>query len=119
MNRNTNLFMAGAVLSFALAVCHIAVVALSLGGYLFPMLVVAAIWVLIGLGLLREWRWLAFVAFLAALAGGILAMGQVVSLVGLVQFGFGLVLLVNCLIAVVLFILLWRNEAKTDPLSGT
>ena len=75
MFRMNNEFSMAAMAVLVSAFLHIVVIIVSGGGFIVPMLAGAVGWFLIGAGLQRGWRWLAHIAFLGAMFGGVVAMG--------------------------------------------
>ncbi len=78
------------------------------------MLVGAVVWVLIGVGLMRHLRWLAYIAFLLGLMGAIYAFGAGMSAFGMLSLTFFGIALADLLAVVLLFAILWRNR----PVAG-
>ena len=98
---------AGRLLFLSVAL-HLVVIAVSGGGYFVEMLAGAVIWAAIAYGLMRGMRWLAFIAFLLAMGGGIVAMGYGMGTFGLTSIAFLAITAVDWLAAALLFVALWR-----------
>lgn len=91
------------------AVLH--VIALPLGGFeasLGLAIIGAAIWAALALGLWQGFRFMAYLAFVMALIGISGALSVVVTSLGLEQGVWSAILVTDVLIALTLFILLWR-----------
>jgi len=92
-------FRVAALFLLLSAVLHLVVIAVSGGGFLMPMIVGAIMWFVIGAGLQRGLRWLAYVAFLLAMIGGVYAMGVGMGQTGLTQMAlFGIMVFTLALI---------------------
>lgn len=111
MIKTTRRYRAAASLIFVLAALHVVVASFAFPDYGWRMIVVAGIWTLLGLGLMRGWRWCAYLAFLGAIFGISVSLGSALVAVGLVAILFWLIVLTNLIAAVVLFGLLWSNRA--------
>ena len=107
--RNDGPYSRPALLLLVSAVLHLLVIVLSLGGYVLPMLVGAVVWVVIAAGLQRNWRWLAYLAFLLAIIGGIVAMSNGMATSGIVAIAFWSMMALDWVAAAFLFLLIWRD----------
>ena len=103
---------AGAVL--VSAVLHVVVIVVSGGGYVVPMLAGAVGWFVIGAGLQRGLRWLAHLAFLLAMIGGVVAMAYAMGAFGLTALAFWGIVAADCAAAVLLFVALWRGPQLVE-----
>ena len=113
MNLSINYHRVAAVL-FISALPHVAVIILSGGQFIMPMIAGSILWAVIGYGLLGQRRWLAYIAFVAALAGAIYALGFGMSQPGAVGMAFMGIAGANLIAVLLLFVILWRkNPAKT------
>ena len=102
-----------AVLLIAVSiVLHLVVIAVSGGGFLVQMLGAAIVWGLVAAGLARGWRWLAYIAFLLALVGGIVAMSYGNATFGLTALAFYGIMAADWLAALALFIAIWRDPVR-------
>lgn len=105
-----------AVLLIAVSVVlHLVVIAVSGGGFVGPMLAGALIWAVVAVGLNRGWRWLAYIAFLLALVGGMVAMANAQSTFGLTSLTFWGIVAMDWLAAVALFVAIWRDPVRPEP----
>ena len=102
-------FRFAALLLLLSAVLHIVVIFVSGGGFLVPMIAGAIMWFVIGAGLQRGMRWLAYIAFLFAMVGGVYAMGAGMGQTGLPQLALFGIMTVDWIAVVLLFIVLWRS----------
>ena len=87
MTKTERKYISAAYLMFASAALHLPIAALAFGQYGLQMIVAALLWTLLGLGVMRYWRWCAYLAFLglifgvsAALAGGLGTTGFISAL---------------------------------------
>ncbi len=101
-------FRVAALFLLLSAVLHLVVIAVSGGGFLMPMIVGAIMWFVIGAGLQRGLRWLAYVAFLLAMIGGVYAMGVGMGQTGLTQMALFGIMGADWIAAVLLFGALWK-----------
>lgn len=115
MDFSSNYHRAAALL-FVSAVLHLVVLVLSGGSYLMEMLIGLVVWTLIGFGLMRHWRWLAYIAFLLGMMGAIFAFGVGMSEFGLVRLSLFGIAIADVLAVLVLFALLWRNRPTSDAI---
>ena len=102
-------------LMFVSAVLHLAAMMASSGSTVAAMVVGMIVYAVVGIGLLRGWRWFAYVGFLAALIGGIVAMAtaaQGTTLESTILWG---IVIVDWLAAVWLLVQLWRSA---EPVIG-
>ena len=100
-----------ALLLLLSAMLHLVVIAVSGGGFLVPMIGGAIMWFVIGAGLQRGLRWLAYIAFLLAMFGGVYAMGTGMGQTGLTQMALFGIMGADWLAAVLLFGALWKAPA--------
>ena len=114
MFRMNNEFSMAAITILVSAILHIVVIVISTNDFLAPMLAGAVGWFLIGAGLQRGWRWLAHIAFLCAMIGGVVAMGYAMGQSGVVSYTFWGIVLADWIGAVLLFVALWRSPAARD-----
>lgn len=82
------------------------------------MLAGAIIWAVLAAGLLRNYRWVAYLAFLAVLIGTLFAFGFALSSPSLVQFLFWGIFLTDLLAVAILFGILWLQKAERSLESG-
>ena len=101
-------FRMAALLLLVSALLHLVVIAVSGGGFLVPMIGGAIMWFVIGAGLQRGMRWLAYIAFLLAMIGGVYAMGVGMGQTGLTQMALFGIMAVDWIAAVLLFGALWK-----------
>lgn len=101
-------FRMAAMLLLVSAALHIVVIAVSGGGFLVPMIAGAMMWFVIGAGLQRGMRWLAYIAFLLAMIGGVYAMGTGMGQTGLTQMALFGIMAADWIAAVLLFVALWK-----------
>lgn len=74
------------------------------------MIVAAGVLIALGLGLLKEWRMAAYLAFLATIFGISASLGGALGSAGLVAGLFWLILTVELVGAIILFGLLWASK---------
>jgi hypothetical protein len=102
-------FRFAALLLLLSAVLHIVVIIVSGGGFLAPMIAGAIMWFVIGAGLQRGMRWLAHIAFLLAMIGGVYVMGVGMGQTGLTQYALFGIIAADWIAAVLLFGALWKS----------
>lgn len=107
-------FRMAALLLLISAAMHIVVIAVSGGGFLVPMIVGAVMWFVIGAGLQRGLRWLAYFAFLLAMIAGVYAMGTGMGQSGLTQMAFYGIMAADWIAAALLFVALWKTPAPVQ-----
>ena len=105
----TNNYHRAALLFFVSAALQVVVIAVSGGEFLAQMLGAAVLWVLLGLGLMREWRSIAYFAFVLGLMGMIVALGFGMSEFGLTATAFMGIAAADLLAVVLLFGTLWQS----------
>ena len=110
----SNSYHRAALMFFLSATLHVVVIVLSGATYLASMVSGLLICIVLALGLMRQWRWLAYFAFLAALVGAIVAFGNGMAEFGLVQTAFFGIALADLAAALILFGLLWRSAPKVE-----
>ncbi|MDN5787848.1 hypothetical protein [Pseudorhodobacter sp.] len=109
MTRQNRKYQAAALLLFLAAALHAPILFLD-GQARQPAMIAAIIfWLMLGFGLLRGLRPVAYLGFLTGLAGAIAALYLAMSAAGLVSAVYALILAVNAAAAVVLFGLLWTR----------
>lgn len=103
-------YISAATLAALSAILH--VIALPLSGFaanLGPAIIGAGVWAVLAFGLFRGARGIAYIAFLMALIGISGALSVVMTTpAGLVQWVWISIILADALVAVTLFMLLWR-----------
>lgn len=114
MMKSDSPFSTAALLLLVSAFLHLVVLGVSFGSYLVPMIGGAIMWFVIGAGLQRGLRWLAHIAFIVAMLGGIYAMGVAMGETGLTQLALYGIMAVDWIAAVVLFVALWRSPQIAD-----
>lgn len=105
-------YQAAAFLFFLSALFHLPVLILDFTTYGISMLVTVATWVLLGYGLMRGMRGVAYLAFIALLFGLVVALGSAMNAIGIVAICFWLIFIIELLAAFVLFRILWANRAQ-------
>ncbi|WP_163851385.1 hypothetical protein [Pseudooceanicola aestuarii] len=90
------------------AVIHLPVAALDFASYGVSMIVGAALWSVLGLGVWRGWRWCAWLGFLGLAFGLSVAIAGAMGTFGLLATLFLAMALTDLAGAAVLFTLLWR-----------
>ncbi len=73
------------------------------------LLIAGGLWFLVMLGLLREWRWVAYIAFIYSLIGSIAAMSGAMGPSTVPSLLYILMVLADVLAGVFLFKILWKN----------
>jgi hypothetical protein len=101
-------FRLAALFLLTSAVLHLVVIAVSGGGFLVLMIVGAVMWFVIGAGLQRGLRWLAYIAFLLAMIGGVYAMGTAMGQTGLTALALFGIMAADWIATVLLFGALWK-----------
>ena len=96
------------------AALHIVVIIVSGGGFLVPMIGGAIGWFVIGAGLQRGMRWLAHIAFLLAMIGGVYAMGTAMGQTGLTAMALFGIMAADWIAAALLFVALWKSPAPVQ-----
>ncbi|MGY3439040.1 MULTISPECIES: hypothetical protein [unclassified Marinovum] len=114
MTRDERTYTAAATLMFLSAGLHLPIAALSPAAYGGASIIAAVLWALLGLGLLRAWRWCAYPALLAMMFELSFALGGAMETFGAMAGLFWALVAVNLVAAAVLFPLLWARKA-TDP----
>lgn len=102
-------YLAAATLAGVGAALH--VVALPLSGFaanVGPSVIGAVIWVTLALGLWRGSRFVAYLAFLMALIGFSASLSIAMTSIGLSQWVWSAIMVVDALVALTLFVVLWR-----------
>lgn len=107
-------FRMAAVLLLVSAALHLVVIAVSGGEFLVPMIVGAVMWFMVGAGLQRRMRWLAYIAFLLAMIGGVYAMGTGMGQTGLTQMALFGIMAADWMAAVLLFVALWKSPKQLE-----
>lgn len=99
------------------AALHIAVVLVSLGGYLVPMLSGAVLWTICAFLLPQAGRWFAgLVFFLALFAAATIPLAGALSEFGLVSIAFWGIVFADLAAAIMLFLTLWRPAPERADL---
>lgn len=109
MDRDERLYLSAAVFLLVSGVLHLGVT--LLGGFsTFGLLLalVAPFYGLIALGLLRNWRWLAWLAFVLLLIGSVGAFTETAGPITGPAWIYWVILLANLGALVTLFTILWR-----------
>lgn len=101
-------FRMAALVLLVSALLHLVVIAVSGGAFLMPMIGGAIMWFVIGAGLQRGMRWLAYIAFLLAMIGGVYVMGTGMGQTGLTQMALFGVMAADWIAVVLLFGTLWK-----------
>lgn len=114
MEQSQSPFRLAALLLLVSAALHIVVIAVSGGGFLVPMIVGAVMWFVIGAGLQRGLRWLAHIAFLLAMIGGVYAMGTGMGQTGLTRMALFGIMAADWIAAVLLFGALWKSPKQVS-----
>jgi hypothetical protein len=114
MLKSESPFRVAAMALLVSAVLHIVVIVVSGGGFLVPMITGAIMWFVIGAGLQRGLRWLAHIAFLIAMIGGVYAMGTGMGQTGLTQLALFGIMAADWFAAVMLFCALWRGPVAAE-----
>ncbi|MHA3913705.1 hypothetical protein [Halovulum sp. GXIMD14793] len=92
------------------AALHLAVIAVSLGGYLLPMIIGALLWLTCASLLQLGNRWLAGLVFLIAIfAAATVPLAYAMSETGLISMLFFVIVLSNAAAALALFAALWTS----------
>ena len=99
---------------FLAALLHLPVLALGFASYALVAGLVIVIWLALGAGLMRGYRGVAYLAFLAALIGAVAAFGAALGNVGLLGALLWGILGVDVLAAGVLFGILWRARTPAE-----
>ena len=99
----------GTLLILVSAMLHILTfVAGGFASEMMAFLPLGLVFGLIAFGLSRGWRWLAYVAFLAAMIGAVFVLSYLWTPIAAPQWTLISIIAVNCLAAAALFAALWR-----------
>ena len=112
MIRTKSIFNLAAFLALLNTIIH--VIGAAMAGFAsaaMPVIVGAVIWLIFTIGFKANLRWMAYFAFLFALFGGIYAYATATSS-PIPYWASMAIVLLDVLIAVVLFVLIWRRPAK-------
>ena len=101
-----------ALATFISAALHIVVILLTGSEHLTSMIAGVVIWTLIGLGLMRQMRLVAYLGFLMGLLGVIVSLGFGMSAFGAERYAFLGITLFDLLAVIFLFGILWRTPQK-------
>lgn len=115
MTRAERNYRAAAILLFLSAALHVPVLVLAYPTFLIQLIIAIGVWLLLGLGLLRGRRWVAYLAFVAMLAGTVSALGAAMSSFGTVALFYWLIVAVGVIAVAVLFGLLWGRASTPIP----
>jgi len=110
MTRTERKYHAAAILLFLSAALHVPVQFLAFGAVWFHTIIAVGALTLLGFGLMRGLRWVAYVAFLAVLAGAVSSLGAAVASTGWVATFWWGILALDLLVGAVLFGILWSNK---------
>ena len=110
----SNSYHRAAFMFFLSAALHVVIITLSGGTHLMQMFLGLFIGVFLALGLMRQWRWFAYFAFLAGLVGTIVAFGFGIVDFGLIQTTFFGIALADLTATLILFGVLWRSEPNLE-----
>ncbi|WP_420860539.1 hypothetical protein [Algirhabdus cladophorae] len=109
LNRTQRLFLTAGVLMLINAGLHILAPLVSgFGSDALMLIPVGVLYGLFGWGLMRGWRWLAYIVFLICLIGGVYAY-MIASATSVPAWWMGLIVAADVLVIVTLFLLLWRR----------
>ncbi|MCG3268340.1 hypothetical protein [Yoonia sp. I 8.24] len=112
MTRQERKYTAAAALLFASAALHLPIAGIDFGAFGIQMIVAALLWTVLGLGLLRYWRWCAYIALFGMLYGVSAALFGAMDAIGLVSILFWAIVAIDALAAAILFGLLWAPHPK-------
>ena len=114
MTKTERKYISAAYLMFASAALHLPIAVLAFGQYGLQMIVAALLWTLLGLGVMRYWRWCAYLAFLGLIFGVSTALAGGLGTTGFISALFWVIVGADLLAAVILFGVLWapRGTAK-------
>jgi len=116
MTRAERKYHAAAILLFLSAALHVPAHLLALEAVWSHTIIAIGILTLLGLGLIRGFRWVAYIAFLAVLTNAVFSLSEAVAAVGwATTFSWGIIVL-DLLAGVVLFSLLWSS--RPTPADG-
>ena len=112
MIRTKSIFNLAAFLALLNTIVHITGAAIAgFASTAMPIIAGAVIWLIFTIGFKANLRWMAYIAFLVALFGGIYVYATASSS-PIPQWASMAIVLLDILIALVLFVLIWRRPAK-------
>ncbi len=112
MIRTKNIFSIAALLALLNTIVHVLGAAMAgFASAAMPIVIGAVAWLIFTLGFKANLRWIAYFAFLVALIGGIYVYASITAL-PVPQWASMAIVVLNALLALVLFVLIWRRPAK-------
>jgi hypothetical protein len=107
MTRHDRKYTAAATLLFVSAALHVPIAALAFVTFGMQMVVAVVIWCGLGLGLLKSWRWCAYLALLGMFFGVSAALAGAMDTAGVASTLFWIISIVDAVAGAILLSLLW------------